>query len=88
VGSVDSEIENTMPVHSPFQIDIPGTDILTYLFGKGEEKDVSDKPIWIDAEDTENALSPRALLGWVRRLGMGLQRLGVQVSSFEMLTGD
>lgn len=65
-----------MPSQSPFQIDIPATDLLTYLFP--EEKTVSDKPIWIDADDTRNSLSPRQLLQWVKRLGFGLRDLGMK----------
>jgi 4-coumarate--CoA ligase len=65
-----------MPSQSPFQIDIPATDILTYLFPPSTS--VSDKPIWIDADDTQHALSPRQLLQWARRLGSGLQNLGLQ----------
>jgi 4-coumarate--CoA ligase len=65
-----------MPSQSPFQINIPATDLLSYLFPPS--KPASDKHIWIDAEDTKRALSPRQLLQWVKRLGMGLERLGLR----------
>jgi 4-coumarate--CoA ligase len=65
-----------MPWQSPFQINIPATNILTYLFPPS--KPVSDKRIWIDADNTRHALSPRQLLTWVKRLGLGLQELGLQ----------
>lgn len=42
------------------------------------DKEPSDQPIWIDAEDTAKSLSPRQLLQWVKRLGVGLDRLGLQ----------
>ncbi|PSN75322.1 4-coumarate-CoA ligase [Corynespora cassiicola Philippines] len=65
-----------MPTHSPFQIEIPETDLLTYLFPPSEP--VSDIPIWIDADDTSNSLSPRQALEWIKRLGFGLQDLGLK----------
>ena len=64
-----------MPQQSPFQIDIPQTDVLSYVFPQGKEP--SDHPIWIDAEDTTRSLSPRQLLQWVKRLGVGLDRLDI-----------
>lgn len=72
-----------MPSQSPFQIDIPGTDILTYLFP--QSKPPSSKPIWIDADDTKNSLSPRQMLQWVKRLGLGLQNLGLQRQDVVMM---
>ncbi|KAH6663262.1 4-coumarate-CoA ligase [Plectosphaerella plurivora] len=62
---------------SPFPpVDIPSTNILSYLFPKGREP--SDEPTWIDSEDPSHNLSPRQLLLWVRRLASGLERLGLQ----------
>lgn len=65
-----------MPQKSPFQIDIPQTDVLSYVFPQGSEP--SDQPTWIDAEDTTRSLSPRQLLQWVKRFGVGLDRLGIK----------
>jgi 4-coumarate--CoA ligase len=65
-----------MPQQSPFQIDIPQTDVLSYVFPQGKEP--SDQPTWIDAEDPTRSLSPRQLLQWVKRLGVGLDRLGIK----------
>ena len=65
-----------MPQDSPFHIDIPATDLLSYLFPSSQAP--SDKPIWIDADDTSNALSPKTLLQWVRRVGSGLSELGLK----------
>ncbi|KAF2798864.1 4-coumarate-CoA ligase [Melanomma pulvis-pyrius CBS 109.77] len=65
-----------MPSESPFQIDIPTTDLLTYLFPPSEA--ASDTKIWIDADDTSNSLSPRQALAWIKALGAGLQALGLQ----------
>lgn len=56
-------------------LDIPKTNILSYLYPTNQT--VSDNPIWIDAQDPANSLSPRQMLSWVRRLGFGLDRLGV-----------
>jgi 4-coumarate--CoA ligase len=64
-----------MPQKSRFKIDIPSTDVLSYIFPEGKEP--SDRPIWIDADDTKNSLSPRQLLNWAKRLGIGLDRLGI-----------
>ena len=65
-----------MPQKSPFTLDIPKTDVLSYVFPEG--KTPSDKPIWIDADDTSNYLSPRGLLYWVKRLGVGLDKLDIK----------
>lgn len=72
-----------MPEWSPFQIDIPATDVLTYLFPA--EKQPSDKPVWIDAVDTSKSLSPKQLLQWVKRLGMGLNKLGLKQGEVVMV---
>ncbi|KAF2269534.1 4-coumarate-CoA ligase [Lojkania enalia] len=72
-----------MPSDSPFQIDIPATDLLTYLFPTSQT--ASDTPIWIDADDPSNALSPRQLLQWVKRLGAGLQGLGLKSQDVVMV---
>jgi acyl-CoA synthetase (AMP-forming)/AMP-acid ligase II len=62
---------------SPFPpLDIPSTNVLSYLFPDGQEP--SDEPTWIDSEDPSHHLTPRQLLGWVRRLAFGLERLGLQ----------
>ncbi|ORY04362.1 hypothetical protein BCR34DRAFT_491628 [Clohesyomyces aquaticus] len=65
-----------MPTQSPFQIDIPATDLLTYLFPSSQP--VSDTPIWIDADEPSHSLSPRSLLRWAKRLGSGLHNLGLK----------
>lgn len=72
-----------MPRQSPFSIDIPQTDVLSYIFPR--EREPSDQPIWIDADDTSNSLSPRQLLSWVRRLGVGLDKLGVKQNEAVMM---
>jgi hypothetical protein len=72
-----------MPSQSKFQIDIPATDILSYLFPP--DKPVSDKPIWIGADDTSNSLSPKQLLLWAVRLGTGLQGLGLKRQDVVMM---
>ncbi|KAA6414732.1 MAG: 4-coumarate- ligase [Lasallia pustulata] len=73
-----------MPEKSRFQIDIPGTDVLTYLFPPGSKP--SDVPIWIDAvEPDKRSLSPKQLLGWVKRLGLGLKRLGLKQEDVVMI---
>lgn len=72
-----------MPQASPFQLDIPYTDILSFILPPGEEP--STKPVWIDAEDPSRSLSPAQLLQWVKRLGLGLQRLGLKEGDVVMV---
>lgn len=65
-----------MGITSPMMdLPIPQTDILSHLFGHGQ---LSDQPVWIDAADVRNYLSPRTMLQWVKRLAVGLDRLGVK----------
>lgn len=58
------------------RLDIPATDLLTYLFTP--QKTSSTTPLWIDAYNPEKSLSPKQALGWAKRLAFGLDRLGVQ----------
>lgn len=65
-----------MTFTSPYpDIDIPRANILSYLFGQGA---VSQEPLWHDSKDPSRNLSPAQLLQWVRRLGFGLNRLGLR----------
>jgi acyl-CoA synthetase (AMP-forming)/AMP-acid ligase II len=72
-----------MPAESLFKISIPATDVLSYLFP--DDRPVSEKPIWIDADDTSNSLSPKQLLGWVKRLGAGFRKLGLKRQDVVMM---
>jgi acyl-coenzyme A synthetase/AMP-(fatty) acid ligase len=51
-------------------------NILDWLFPEGSAP--SDKPLWIDAASNEVSLSPKQLVPWVKRVGYGLQTLGVR----------
>lgn len=64
-------------------VDIPQSDLLTYLFPPGTA--ISEDPIWLDATDPENCLSPKQLLQWVKRLAIGLDRLGIQEQEAVMI---
>ncbi|KAJ5681833.1 uncharacterized protein N7477_001773 [Penicillium maclennaniae] len=64
-------------------LEIPRTNILSYLYPTNQT--VSDNPIWIDAQNPANSLSPRQMLSWVRRLGFGLDRLGVKKGEVVMI---
>lgn len=64
-------------------LDIPKCNVLSFLFPK--DKQPSDKPIWIDAADPDHFLTPRQLLSWVKRLGSGLDRLGVTKQEVVMI---
>lgn len=72
-----------MPSSSPYpHIDIPQSNILSYLFG-GK---VSDEPLWFDSrEPVERNLSPKQLLQWVKRLGYGLEKLGLSKGDVVMI---
>ncbi|RDW65640.1 acyl--CoA ligase [Aspergillus mulundensis] len=64
-------------------IEVPKSNILTYLYPPNQT--VSDKPIWIDASNPATSLSPRQMLSWVRRLGYGLDRLGIPKGEVVMI---
>ena len=49
--------------------------MLDYLFPDGEP--VSEKPVWHDAVNPQMNLSPKQMLLWVKRLCLGLDRLGI-----------
>ena len=73
-----------MVFQSPFpSLDLPQCDVLSYLFPANTAP--SDKPIWIDAQQPERNLSPKQLLGWVRQLGCGLDRLGIREGEVVMI---
>ena len=73
-----------MVYKSPHPIlDIPQSNILTYLFGNGP---ISDEPLWLDSKDAKaKQLSPKVLLKWVKRLGYGLEKLGLQRGDVVMI---
>ncbi|KAG8627719.1 hypothetical protein KVT40_003592 [Elsinoe batatas] len=72
-----------MPLKSPFQLDLPLTDVLLFVFPPNQTP--SDQPVWIDAEKTDNCLSPAQLLQWVRRLGAGLDKLDIKQNEVVMM---
>ena len=73
-----------MPFKSPFpSLDIPKVDILSYLFPDNESP--SETPVWIDSENPKHHLSPKELLHWVKRLAVGLDRLGVKRGEVVMI---
>ena len=49
--------------------------MLDYLFPEGQS--LSNEPVWHDAVDPQRNLSPRQLLQWVKRVCLGLDRLGI-----------
>jgi acyl-CoA synthetase (AMP-forming)/AMP-acid ligase II len=69
---------------SPYPIlDIPQTNILSYIFPPNEEP--SDQDLWIDSKDNTRRLSPKQALQWVKRLSFGLERLGLQRGDVAMI---
>lgn len=73
-----------MPFTSPFPLlDIPKVNILSYLFPRNESP--STTPLWIDSSDDSTSLSPSQLLQWVKRLGFGLEKLGLKKGEVVMV---
>lgn len=73
-----------MPFKSLYEhLDIPQTNLLTYLFGNGST--LSHEPIWHNAKDPSKNLSPHQLVQWIRRLGLGLQRMGLKRGDVVMM---
>ena len=73
-----------MPFTSPFPpLDIPKTDILSYLFPPDTAP--SNTRVWIDSGNPDISLSPKELLQWVKRLAFGLDRLHVNSGETVML---
>ena len=65
-----------MPFKSTFpDIDIPKCNILTYLFDDG--KPLSTKPLWMNAANPSESLSPAQVLTWVKRFAVGMDKLGI-----------
>lgn len=73
-----------MVIRCPYpSIDIPELDVLTYLFGNGE--DLSEEPLWVNAADSNEYLSARTGLQWIKRLAIGLDKLGVKRGEVVMI---
>jgi acyl-CoA synthetase (AMP-forming)/AMP-acid ligase II len=73
-----------MVLTSPLEpVEIPETDILTYLFPQGSAP--SEDPLWLESSDPENSLSPKQALNWVKRLAIGLDRKGIQQQEAVMI---
>ncbi|RDA82899.1 hypothetical protein CP532_4782 [Ophiocordyceps camponoti-leonardi (nom. inval.)] len=65
-----------MPLVSDYPpITVSQTNVLDYLF---DGTSVSDEPLWIDSRRPEHSISIRQGLQWTKRIGLGLQRLGLQ----------
>lgn len=73
-----------MPISSPFPtLDIPKKNILSYLFPADVKP--SDSPIWIDTKNPDVSLSAAQGLRWIKRLAVGLERLGVKRGDVVMI---
>lgn len=73
-----------MPYTSLYpNLEIPKGNVLDYLFG--DKNAISNDPLWLDSKTPSKSLSPAQLLQWVRRLGYGLQRLGLQRGDVVMI---
>ena len=73
-----------MVIKSPYSsIDIPKTNILTYLFGDGEN--LPETPLWIDAVNEKKSLSALKALQWIKRLALGLDAAGMKAGEVLMV---
>jgi acyl-CoA synthetase (AMP-forming)/AMP-acid ligase II len=73
-----------MVYKSPYPLlDIPESNILSYLFPQGQEPLAEE--IWIDSRDPSRRLSPKQALQWVKRLSFGLERLGLRKGDVAMI---
>ena len=73
-----------MVVRSPYpDIDIPEQDVLTYLFGSRQS--LPESPLWINAASPDIYLSLRTGLQWIKRLAIGLDKLGVRKGDVLMI---
>lgn len=60
----------------PIRLTKQQVNVVDYLFPDGQEP--SDKAVWLDAvEPKKKNLSPRQMQQWVKRLCLGLDRLGI-----------
>ncbi|KAH7386546.1 4-coumarate-CoA ligase [Cadophora sp. MPI-SDFR-AT-0126] len=64
-------------------IDIPKVDLLTYVFPEGSSP--STEPLWRDTKDPSNSLSPAQTMQWVKRLGVGLGKVGLKKGDVVMI---
>lgn len=73
-----------MAIRSPYpDLNIPEQDILTYLFPS--ENSLPDSPLWINAASPDTYLSSRTGLQWIKRLAIGLDKLGVRKGDVLMI---
>lgn len=75
-----------MTTKSPFHLEFPERDLLSWLFPA--DKSPSDKAVWIDAEKPANCLSPAQALLWIKRIGLGLQRLGIREGDVVLIVAE
>jgi acyl-coenzyme A synthetase/AMP-(fatty) acid ligase len=64
-------------------LDPPKVNLLSYLFPTDEP--VSDAPLWHDSEDPGICLSRRQLLHRLKKLAVGLDKLGVKAGEVVLI---
>ncbi len=74
-----------MVYYSPYpDLDIPQTNILSYLFPKNEKP--QEEPLWYDTRDPNGRnLSPAQGLLWIKKLALGLERFGIRRGDVVMI---
>jgi acyl-CoA synthetase (AMP-forming)/AMP-acid ligase II len=66
-----------MEYHSPFEIEIPISDLTSYIFSSGDEKS-RQSPQYFDAENPSRCYSLREAEILVKRIAKGLRNIGLQ----------
>ena len=72
-----------MPYKSPYVIDLPQTDLLTYLFSSNGNH--GHDAIWLNAANTSLSLSKCQAQLLIKRLAVGLKKLGVKQGDVVMI---
>lgn len=67
----------TVIYRSPYNVDIPTTDIVSFVFSAGTENS-RKKPQYYDAKDPDQCFSLYDAERYVRQIACGLQRLGLK----------
>lgn len=73
-----------MVYKSPYSIDVPKQDLLTYLCPSSAEP-LDDRPLWISAAQPSISLSSKQALQWVRRLAVGLAKLQLKIGDVVLM---
>ncbi|KAI4212297.1 MAG: hypothetical protein LQ351_005010 [Letrouitia transgressa] len=81
---VDNDRDSAMPFQSAFPpLAIPKKNLVSYIFQPGQT--LPDTPIWIDAKDPQQRVSPRQTRELILRLGAGLDKISTRRGQVVMI---